>query len=265
MPDQPQEPRKTRRPVRTVGHGPIHVIVSHGWIADHSLFAPMDGLIDPDRFTYVQLDCPGYGSRMEEAGPYSIAGMAADVVATADALGWLRFHVIGHSMGGMVAQRLMIDLPERIASVVLLAPVPASGAKISDARRELLLRAIHEPAARRVLIDANTGHTRPGPWLDQVLALSLRSTRPVALEGYMDAWTGTDFSGEVRANNVPMLLILGTLDPGAPRARMEETILRWYPQTKVAEMPGIGHYPMQEDPAALDALLTQHFARFDSE
>ena len=60
-------------------------------------------------------------------------------------------------MGGMAAQRLLIDAPARLETAVLIAPVPASGARIDAARRELLQRAIHDPGARCELIERNTG------------------------------------------------------------------------------------------------------------
>jgi len=234
-----------------VGTGPIRVIVAHGWIADHSLFDPFIALIDRRRFTFLFPDCRGYGARREEPGPRSIAGMALDILATADAAGWQRFHVIGHSMGGMAAQRLMIDAPARLVSAVLIAPVPATGARIDATRRSLLQRAMAEPEARRALIDANSGRKRSAAWVDHVLKLSLRTTCGDALADYLIAWSGTDFSREVRPSATPVHVVIGDLDPGAPRVRMAETILRWHPHATLRELTGVGHYPMQECPADL--------------
>jgi pimeloyl-ACP methyl ester carboxylesterase len=140
----------------------VRVVVTHGWIADHTLFDPFIDCIDRARFTYAFLDCRGYGTRRDEPGLCTMDTVAAEVRAVTSRLGWPRFHVIGHSMGGMVAQRLMVDVPDRLASVILLAPVPASGARLDATRRALLQRAIIEPAARRALITANTGASDRG-------------------------------------------------------------------------------------------------------
>jgi esterase len=234
-----------------VGTGPIRVIVAHGWIADHSLFDPFIALIDRRRFTFLFPDCRGYGARREEPGPRSIAGMAQDILATADVAGWRRFHIVGHSMGGMAAQRLMIDAPERLASTVLLAPVPATGARLDAARWELLQCAMADPEARRALIDANSGRKQSAAWVDQVLQLSQRTADAKALADYLAAWSGTDFSREVRPATTPVHVIVGDLDPGASRERMAETILRWHPHSTLQEFAGVGHYPMQECPAEL--------------
>jgi pimeloyl-ACP methyl ester carboxylesterase len=177
--------------------------------------------------------------------------MAHDVLAAAEVLGWRRFHLLGHSMGGLVAQRLMIDAPERLASSLLLAPVPASGAQPNATRRELLRRAIADPAVRRELIDANSGGNRPLAWVDHLLQLSLTTTRPAALAAYLDAWADTDFSREITPAAMPVLVLIGDHDPGATRSRMAETLLRWHPHARLEVLPGIGHYPMQESPAEL--------------
>lgn len=245
------------RGLRIVGHGPLHVVVAHGWIADHTLFDPFIALIDRERFTFAFPDCRGYGSRRDEAGPYTMDTVARDLLATADALGWRTFHLLGHSMGGLAAQRLMIDAPERLASALLLAPVPATGAQLSPARRERIRRAITEREARRSLIHENSGGMQTAPWVEHLLQLSLATTRPGALEAYLEAWSDTDFSHAIIPVSRPVLVLIGELDPGATRARMEETLLRWHPRAGLVNLPAVGHYPMRESPAALLAVVTR--------
>ena len=55
----------------------------------------------------------------EEPEGYSIADMARDTLCAFDALGLLRVHLMGVSMGGMVSQRIAVDAPERVASLIL--------------------------------------------------------------------------------------------------------------------------------------------------
>lgn len=243
-------------PARVIGHGPDRLIIVHGWLGDHRLFEPFFDCLDAARFTCAYLDCRGYGERRSEPGPYSIAAIAADILALAESLGWETFHVVGHSMAGMAAQRLMADAPRRLASAILIAPVPASGARIDKARRELLRRAIVDAAARRELIDRNTGQARDRGWVDELLELSLAATARAPLEEYMAAWIETDFAVEVKGAALPALVICGALDPGCSAARMRETILAWCPNSSLALLDGAGHYPMRESPAALAELIS---------
>lgn len=74
--------------------------------------------------------------------PYTLADMAADAVAVLDAIGWSRAHVVGQSMGGMIAQQLAIDRPDRVRSLVPLmtsSGEPGYG-RSTDAAMEALLR-----------------------------------------------------------------------------------------------------------------------------
>lgn len=56
----------------------------------------------------------------DSAVPYTVADMAVDAVAVLDAVGWARAHVFGQSMGGMIAQQVAIDAPERVVSLTSL-------------------------------------------------------------------------------------------------------------------------------------------------
>lgn len=252
----PRQPPPLPRGLHVVGHGPVRVLVAHGWIADHTLFGPYLAQADPQQFTHALLDGRGYGSRLDEPGPHTIDVMAQELRDAARALGWPQFHAIGHSMGGMVVQRLLVDVPEQLLSATLLAPVPASGARLDAARRTLLELAITEPEARRRLIDANSGRIRSAAWIDEVLQLSLRTTTPAALAAWLDAWTKTDFSRELRPVAVPVHVVAGELDPGAPRSRLEQTILPAFPHASLLTLPRVGHYPMRECPAELQRAIS---------
>jgi pimeloyl-ACP methyl ester carboxylesterase len=226
----------------------------------HRLFEPLFDLIDGERFSYAFLDCRGYGTRLGETGALTLEGVAADTLDAAAHLDWQDFHVIGHSMGGLATQRLMVDAPGRIRSAILIAPVPASGAHIDESRRALLLRAIADQDARRQLIDINTGGVRDAEWLDELLKISLESTHARALEAYLTAFTTTNFAAEASGSAVPVLTIAGALDPTASAARMRETVLALYPNARLAVMNGVGHYPMREDPRGLMRLLDEHLS-----
>jgi pimeloyl-ACP methyl ester carboxylesterase len=61
-----------------------------------------------------------YAMRLPVRSPYRLADMAADALAAASALGWRRFHVAGASMGGMIAQHLAAQAPQRVKSLTLM-------------------------------------------------------------------------------------------------------------------------------------------------
>ncbi|MHC2297939.1 alpha/beta fold hydrolase [Rhizobium mongolense] len=250
------------RPAKVIGEGSIRVIALHGWMGDHRLFEPTFPYWDRQKFTVAFLDCRGYGTRSGEMGEYTVEEVAHDVRDLARSLGWSRYHVIGHSMTGMTAQRLTVDVPEEVQSIILVAALPASGAKITDERRQLLLDAVGDGQVRKKLIDVNTGHTRAPEWLGGLRDLSLAGTSPKPLLAYMSSWTGTDFSREVVGNKTPVLAVLGGKDPGTSVERTHETVGTWYGTVAVKVLVDAGHYPMYEVPEQFVELVSEHLARF---
>lgn len=238
-------------PEAVLGRGPLKVIIVHGWMAGRRLFDPTHAYLNLEDFSYVFMDCRGYGDRIDSQGPFSVRTIAEDVLELADRLGWTRFSVLGHSMAGMSAQWLMHVAPERIQCAVLLSTVPASGSKITEERRNLLISAMAAPDVRRVLIDINTGHQQSISWLDDTLAVSLETTCPDALTGYLQSWTHDDLEKDIRGITAPVLVIVGELEPGATLEVMTQKVLPLLPNSHCKLLPGVGHYAMREAPAAL--------------
>jgi pimeloyl-ACP methyl ester carboxylesterase len=85
------------------------------------------------RFTVVAFDNRGIGGSTIGDGRLTIEDMAGDALAIADALGLERFHLAGHSMGGVIAQAVALSAPERILSLSLLCTFARGkdGAKVS--------------------------------------------------------------------------------------------------------------------------------------
>jgi 3-oxoadipate enol-lactonase len=74
-------------------------------------------------YDVISYDNRGCGETLCE-GPWTMADMAADAVALADAAGFETFHLAGISMGGMISQELVLTWPERVRSLTLLSTTP---------------------------------------------------------------------------------------------------------------------------------------------
>ena len=81
-----------------VGNGPHPVLVLHGWFGDARAFEPIEAWLSQDKFSYVFMDYRGYGGMKEANDEFTIDEIAAVTLALADALGFPRFSLIGHSM-----------------------------------------------------------------------------------------------------------------------------------------------------------------------
>ncbi|MCA1779413.1 MAG: alpha/beta hydrolase [Xanthomonadaceae bacterium] len=143
--------------------GDTRVIALHGWLDNALSFAPMAAyLVGLD---LVCLDFPGHGKSPPRpaAARYHFDDYVFDVLAAADALGWARFHLIAHSLGGAVASVLAAACPERIESLSViegLGPLSAPPDRTAAGWRKAVLASHQRPrrvhAEREQAIDART-------------------------------------------------------------------------------------------------------------
>lgn len=234
-----------------IGSGSRRVLALHGWFGSATGWGPFADLIDGDRYTYAFLDHRGYGARRHEAGEYTIAEMAADALTAVDALGWSSFAVLGHSMGGSVMQRVLLDGDGRVSGLVGVSPVPATGVPFDEQSWQLFSGAAEKRENRYAIIDLTTGGRLSRTWVDRMVQHSLDTSEPAAFRAYLDAWATTDFADEVRGLRVPVRLIVGEHDPALSATVMEQTFLDHYPDASLEVLGNAGHYAMFETPVAL--------------
>src|ERR1700722_10233153 len=112
---------------KQIGSGKEKVLVMHSWTGDSTSYDFMLPYLNTDDYTYVFVDLRGYGSSKEMQGTYSVEEASSDAIKLIDLLGWDEFHLIGHSMSGMIVQKIAVDNPSRVKSVVAITPIPACG------------------------------------------------------------------------------------------------------------------------------------------
>lgn len=254
------------------GSGPEKVIVLHDWMGDAANYDPMKPYLDGEAFTFVFADVRGYGRSKAMQGDYAASEIARDTLALADALGFERFHVIGHSMNGMSVQRLAIDDwtggAKRLKSVVAITPVTADGYPASDEDREFLWSAIHNAEVSEMAFGALTGGKLGPQWAKVKTRRNLATSDATAMQGYYDMWLNTDFSAEAADARVetPIQVIGGRNDlPGFLEPKLRETFAVWYPNAELHFITDAGHYPMHETPAYLAALIQDFLVRHSGE
>ncbi|HZX81878.1 MAG TPA: alpha/beta fold hydrolase, partial [Lysobacter sp.] len=82
------------------GHGGVPVLALHGWLDNAASFLPLSSHLPG--LDIVALDLPGHGAsaHLPASAEYTLVNAARAVLGAADALGWSRFSLLGHSMGG---------------------------------------------------------------------------------------------------------------------------------------------------------------------
>jgi pimeloyl-ACP methyl ester carboxylesterase len=240
------------------GSGSEKVLVFHGWGLDHSAFASMYSALDTQTFTFAFMDYRGCGLSQGQKGSYSIEEIGKDTIEVVDHLKWNTFHLIGHSMGGMALQWVAAAVPSRIKSAVAVTPVPACGApQMSQERRQFLLKAGDSVEGLTAFFMGGTANRHNMAWAKSMAEKSLEVTDHEVYAKYTLSWADTNFGDKVMRVKVPIKVLVGDHDT-ITAEMMQQTILKWFPNSELEVLSNCGHYPMFEIPINL-ATICQDF------
>jgi len=241
------------------GNGPNNVIVLHDWLGDHQNYDDVRPYLDTKTFTFAFVDLRGYGGSKSIPGAFNEEEAAADTLRVADHLGWQRFQLIGHSMTGMVVQRIAADAPKRIISVIATSPVSASGMQTDAKTRAFLEGAAKDPTVTAKAIQALTGNRLSDQWASFKTERAMAISTQAARLGYLDMFDRADFHKDVEGLKVPITVILGANDlPFFQPDYIKGTFGKWYPNLKIVVSANAGHYSMQETPAFYASTVDAH-------
>lgn len=235
-----------------IGSGAHRVLALHGWFGSARGWGPLPEYLDGSAHTYAFTDLRGYGDRKQAAGEFTAEEVAADTLAVADELGWDRFSLIGHSMGGKFAHQVLLQAPDRVRKLIGVNPVPAAAMPMDEQTWGLFDGAAENPGNRAAIIDFTTGSKLTKTFIDAVVRHSVENSAVEAFGAYLRAWAKADFSGEAASGaRVPVKVIVGETDPALSEAVMRETWLTYFPEAELEVLSNAGHYPMFETPVAL--------------
>lgn len=244
------------------GSGAEPVVVLHEWMGDHTNYDLMLPFLPDDRYSWVFADLRGYGLSKPMVGAYSLREAADDVMRLMDTYGYRRFHVVGHSMSGMIAQYIAKVGGERIKSVIAISPVPASGFRADNETMKKLMAVIDDDEAARAAILARGGTRYGRGWVDRKLAMTRRATSRDPMIGYLKMFTGSDVADQVRGTTTPITAICGEHDLPLYRPDSVRTLLGpLFPNLEVLVSREAGHYSMLETPPLLAGDIEKGVAR----
>jgi 3-oxoadipate enol-lactonase len=253
------ETERTPDPIghELVGSGPRHVVIMNDWLCDTSTWDGARTYLDGARFTFAFVDLRGYGRSRGRAGAFTLEEAATDVLALADALGWARFAVVGHSMSSLVALHLAQHHAARVERAVVLTPPPPTGFGADDAMLAASRALALADDATRLSIFTQRFGTRLSPaWTTYKLSRWRAGADPAAAAAYVAMFARDGLPDPTARITVPVLAITGEQD--APPMRSEAVTRTLGPlcdQLVVTPLADSGHYPMQEMPPLTVALV----------
>ncbi|WP_137809270.1 MULTISPECIES: alpha/beta hydrolase [unclassified Gordonia (in: high G+C Gram-positive bacteria)] len=217
-----------------------------------------DELLDAltPHFSVAAYDHRGIGTSSRAEGPFTIADLAADARGILDGLGWDSAHVLGTSMGGMIAQELALNSPDRVRSLVLgctTAGGPgAIGAPGSSGAARLVEAISSRDADRvaRIAFEVNLSPefiARAGAF-DHFVSMSRQRRVPSAVVAWQaGACAAHDTRDRIGSLDMPTAVIHGDVDEMIAVAEGER-LADLIPQATLARWSGVGHMFWWERP-----------------
>ncbi|WP_176463991.1 alpha/beta fold hydrolase [Bordetella genomosp. 11] len=237
------------------------VLFSHSVMTTHAMWQGQLDRLSQAGYRAIAYDARGHGASVVSPAPYRMRQLGDDVIGLLDALDIAHAHLVGLSLGGMIAFDLATRHPTRLLSAVICdarADSPEAFAAPWDERIEMArgqgMKALASPTIDRWF---GAGFRESG---------QARAIHRMICETPVEGFVGTgralqdfDFRPGLDKVDLPVTLICGDNDGVLP-AEMASLAQR-IPGAVLEMIPGAGHLPNIENPAAFDAALMRHLAR----
>jgi pimeloyl-ACP methyl ester carboxylesterase len=252
---------------RSVGRGPAVLCIQGVGVAGDGWHPQVEALAR--RYRVLTFDNRGVGATPRGTGPLSIEGMAADAVAILDAEGIERCHLMGHSMGGLIALTVALAAPARPLSLSLLSTFADGAGPTRPTLRMIRLgvptrlgtRRMRRLAMQRMLFPdaylAGVDRAALADRLDRLFGRDLGQSPPIVSE-QLKVMGRCDVTPRLATlAGVPTLVVSGRHDPIAPPA-FGRAIAAAIPGARYVEYEDASHAFTIQHADRINALLLEH-------
>lgn len=242
---------------RTFGTGSRTVMLVHGWMVSGAVYNDLLEHFDVEGLRIIVPDLRGTGASDKPATGYSIERHARDVLAVADHEGVGSFALVGHSMGGQIAQWIASEQPVRVSGTLLLCPVPASGMALPEDAKALFRSSPGNRGAQGTILGLACKRLSDAA-KEKLLDDAAGVCDAAILEGF-EAWTAGGFKDRLSGIRTPTLVV-ATDDPFMPPDFLRQTVVAPIQGARLSVLPGPGHYPQVEMPRETSAVIQAFLA-----
>ncbi|MCB1274438.1 MAG: alpha/beta fold hydrolase [Leucobacter sp.] len=233
------------------------IVLLHGVGLDRTMWAPLIERLAADGRRCIALDLPGHGAEPPLRAPQTLGSLAEDVLARMPAE---PVHLVGFSLGALIAQHIARYAPGRVASLVSVNSVCLRTPEEAE-RVEARLATAGDDFAEGVAASIERWYPAATTQVPQPLIDATRETLLANdIESYLHAYTvfvrgDREIGPELGGIRVPSLAITGEHDPGST-PEMSRRLAAAIPDCRVQIVPNTRHMMPVEDTAAFAAALT---------
>lgn len=245
------------------GTGPRTILFLHGIGGNRDSFADELPRLAP-RWRALSWDMPGYG-QSTAIDPLSFEILAEAAIAVLDAERVEKAVLVGHSLGGMIAQETVARFPQRVSGLVLFATTAAFGGRDDKFKNDFLAQRLAPLDAGKAMPDIAEELTRglfapnPPEAARRRAIASMGVIAPAAYRAALRCIVNFNRADDLARITCPTLVLAAEHDRLSPPKTMERMAER-IPGARYRCLPGAGHLANFEQPAAFDAALDDFLA-----
>ncbi len=251
------------------GEGDVFVLV-HGFTGGKVDFLEEVTLL-AERFRVIAPDNRGHGESTNtgDADGYRIDQLVADLESFSSALALDHFHLLGHSLGGMVAMRYALAFPEKLASLVLM---DTSSKPLERPAYWSTMLSIFETKGPDALAEMTKAGTTSSPEAmngvrelgeDEYFSRASEKLRQMDLEAFRglgdELFSQQDVTDELAAIGVPTTVMVGAAD--VPFLKASKAMAEQIPNAALEIIEDAAHCPQWENAKAWRGVIARHFER----
>jgi len=241
------------------GAGNLALVFLHYWGGTHRTWSKVAAELQ-SAYRVVSYDMRGWGESGVAEDGYSITALADEAAALIQYLGLSNYVLIGHSMGGKVAQLVASRNPQGLFALILVAPAIPSPSHLPEEEKQQQIHAYDNRETVLQTIAFLSAQTPDPETVEQILQDSLSGTPDAKL-----AWPTfamlEDISSEVSKISVPTLVLAGELDHLDSVEQHRREVIARIPGARLNIIPHSGHLLPIDEPVrlarAIDQFLTQ--------
>ncbi|TCK72488.1 alpha/beta fold hydrolase [Acidipila rosea] len=246
--------------VEQSGAGDLALVFLHYWGGTHRTWTKLTAELESS-YRIVTYDMRGWGKSGAATNGYSIAALADEAQSLIEHLGLSKYVLIGHSMGGKVAQLVASRNPPGLAGLVLVAPATPTPSHFPEEAKQQQIHAYDNRETVIQTISFLSAHRPDAKMVEQIVQDSLSGTTEAKL-----AWPTSaideDISAEVSNISVPTLVLAGELDRLDSIEQHRREVIARIPGARLEIIPHSGHLLPIDEPVrtakAIDSFLKRY-------
>ena len=215
------------------------LVFLHYWGGSSRTWRPVaESLAETNRC--IAIDFRGWGKSSRGSADYDLETLCADVLGVVDQLGLERFLIVGHSMGGKVAQLVAARQPRGLDRLILIAPAPPTPLDVPEEQRQGMIASYETHEGVETVIGILSARPLSDEHRDQVIEDTLRGA-PGAKRAWPERGMATDVSEQASRIEVPVCVIVGADDNVESEDSLRAAFGNVVPRAEFIVLPGVGH------------------------